>query len=53
MFSAAVKHADKIPAVTVWGTHDNISWRSSQSPLMFGGNYSPKKAYYSVTELCG
>ena len=38
VFSAAVKHADKIPAVTVWGTHDNISWRSSQSPLMFGGN---------------
>ena len=53
VFSIAVKNADKIPAVTVWGTHDNISWRSSQSPLMFGNNYSPKKAYYAVLEAAG
>ena len=50
IFSIAVKHADKIPAVTVWGTHDSISWRSSQNPLIFGANYSPKPAYYSVLE---
>ena len=50
IFSIAVKHADKIPAVTVCGTHDSISWRSSQNPLLFGANYSPKPAYYSVLE---
>ena len=53
IFSIAVKHADKIPAVTVWGTHDSISWRSSQNPLLFGANYSPKPAYYSVLEAAG
>ena len=53
VFAAAVKNADKIPAVTVWGTHDSISWRSSQNPLLFGANYSPKPAYYSVLEAAG
>ena len=53
IFSIAVKHADKIPAVTVWGTHDSISWRSSQNPLLFGNNYTPKKAYYSVMQVAG
>ena len=53
IFSIAYKNADKIPAVTVWGTHDSISWRSSQNPLLFGANYSPKPAYYSVLEVAG
>ena len=53
IFSLAVKHADKIPAVTVWGTHDSISWRSSQNPLLFGANYSPKKAYEAVMQVAG
>ena len=34
IFSIAVKHADKIPAVTVWGTNDSISWRRNQNPLI-------------------
>ena len=51
IFSIAYKNADKIPAVTLWGTHDSISWRSSQNPLLFGANYSPKPAYYSVLEV--
>ena len=33
------------------GTHDNISWRRNQNPLVFGDNYSPKKAYQSILEL--
>ena len=53
IFSIAYKNADKIPAVTVWGTHDSISWRSSQNPLLFGANYSPKQAYYAVLEVAG
>ena len=51
IFSIAVKNADKIPALTLWGTHDSISWRSSQNPLLFGANYTPKPAYYSVLEV--
>ena len=51
IFSIAVKHADKIPAVTVWGTNDSISWRRNQNPLLFKGGYQPKKAYYSVMEV--
>lgn len=51
IFSIAVKHADKIPAVTVWGTNDSISWRRNQNPLLFSGGYKPKKAYYSVMEV--
>ena len=51
IFSIAVKHADKIPAVTVWGTNDSISWRRNQNPLLFKGGYQPKKAYYAVMEV--
>ena len=51
VFAMAVKNADKIPALTVWGTHDSISWRSSQNPLLFGANYTPKAAYNSVMAL--
>ena len=51
IFSIAVKHADKIPAVTVWGTNDSISWRRNQNPLLFSGGYQPKKAYYAVMEV--
>ena len=53
IFTIAVQHADKIPAVTVWGTHDSISWRGSQNPLLFGANYTPKAAYYSVMQVAG
>ena len=51
IFSIAIKYADKIPAVTVWGTHDTISWISRQQPLIFGANYSIKPAYNSILEL--
>ncbi|MBE6853758.1 MAG: glycoside hydrolase, partial [Ruminococcus sp.] len=51
IFELAVKHADQIPALTVWGTHDSISWRSSQNPLLFGAGYTPKSAYTSVMSI--
>ena len=53
IFTIAVQHADKIPAVTVWGTHDSISWRGSQNPLLFGANYTPKEAYTAVMQVAG
>ncbi|MDO5559084.1 MAG: endo-1,4-beta-xylanase [Oscillospiraceae bacterium] len=51
IFQLCVDHASQIGAVTVWGTHDSISWRSSQNPLLFGANYSEKQAYKSVLEV--
>ena len=53
IFSIAYKNADKIPAVTLWGTHDSISWRSGQHPLLFGANYTPKPAYTAVMQVAG
>ena len=53
IFSAAVKNSAKMSAVTLWGTHDSISWRRQQNPLLFGANYTPKKAYYSVMQVAG
>ena len=51
IFSIALKYANKIPSVTFWGTHDNTSSKSSQYPLPFGANYTPKQAYYSILTL--
>ena len=48
VFQMAADHADQIPALTVWGTHDSISWRRDNTPLMFGANYTPKAAYNAV-----
>lgn len=40
-----------ITGVTVWGLYDSLSWRSSNSPLLFGsGLDDPKPAFYSVIE---
>ena len=51
VFQMAVDHADQIPAFTVWGTNDSISWRSSQNPLLFSAGYKPKEAYTAVMEV--
>ena len=51
VFKMCVDHADQIEAVTVWGTHDSISWRRENNPLMFGANYSPKSAYTEVMKV--
>jgi len=51
IFKLALENADKIPAVTIWGTQDNVSWRSSQNPLLFSQGYKPKPAYDKVVAL--
>ena len=51
IFQIAVKNAARIPALTVWGTHDSISWRREKNPLLFGANYTPKGAYSAVMDI--
>ena len=51
IFQLAVNNADKITAVTLWGTNDSISWRSNRNPLLFSAGYAPKEAYYAVVEV--
>ena len=51
IFELAVEHADQIPSFTLWGTHDDISWRGSQTPLPFGTNYTPKKAFDAIMSI--
>ena len=53
VFSNAVKHANQIPTVTLWGTHDGVSWIKDKNPLPFGNNYEIKKAYYSIMQVAG
>ena len=51
IFQLAVDNAKHIPAVTVWGTNDSISWRGNQNPLLFSQGYQPKEAYSAVIEV--
>ncbi|WP_024860744.1 glycoside hydrolase family 11 protein [Ruminococcus flavefaciens] len=51
IFKIAMANSDRIPALTIWGTSDNVSWRSSQNPLLFSQGYQPKPAYDKVVAL--
>ena len=51
IFQLAVDNADHITCLTLWGTNDSISWRSSKNPLLFSKGYVPKEAYYAVIEV--
>ena len=52
IFSLYVKNSQHMSAITLWGTHDSVSWRDD-NPLLFGPNYTPKPAYYSVMQVAG
>ena len=45
-----VKYSRYVSAVVVWGTTDDKSWRSSQCPLLFNGDYSPKSCFNSIID---
>lgn len=51
IYQCALDHADSVTSVTVWGTNDSISWRSSQNPLLFRGGYQPKPSYDAVMSI--
>ena len=51
VFKAAMERSDKIPAVTIWGTSDNYSWRSSKNPLLFKQGYVAKESYNNLIKL--
>lgn len=39
-----------VNGIIVWGISDNLSWHSSNSPLMFKSDYSKKPAYYGFLD---
>lgn len=41
----------KMDAITFWGFKDNLSWRSSQFPLLYDKNNKPKYAYYGALQM--
>ena len=45
-----VKYSKFVTAVVVWGTTDNKSWRASQCPLLFNGDYTPKACFNSIID---
>ncbi|MBP1567100.1 MAG: endo-1,4-beta-xylanase [Oscillospiraceae bacterium] len=51
VFQMAVDHADQIPALTVWGTNDSISWRRENNPLLFSSGYKAKPAFDAVMKV--
>jgi len=42
------KAGGNITGITFWGLYDSVSWRASQSPLLFSSLTQPKPSYYSV-----
>lgn len=44
------KYKDGISAVVFWGTTDDQSWRASQYPLLFNGDYTAKECFYSIID---
>ncbi len=50
LFKIFKEHSDKIDRVTIWGTDDGTSWRSTQSPLLFDKNLQAKPAYYAAID---
>lgn len=43
-----IAHSDQFEAVQVWGLTDQMSWRSSNYPLLFDGKGNPKPAFWAV-----
>jgi len=46
----AVEYSDSISAVVIWGTTDDVSWRSAKLPVLFNEDYTAKPCYYSIVD---
>ena len=46
-----LEYSDQIIAVHTWGVTDDLSWLSSQYPLLFDRNLNPKPAFDALTAL--
>lgn len=50
LFEMYEKYADRIEAVHVWGTVDDLSWRANTYPLLFDAKAQPKYAFWQLTD---
>ncbi len=50
LFEMYMKYADRIEAVHVWGTVDDLSWRANTYPLLFDNKAQPKYAFWQLTD---
>ena len=48
LFDIYEKYSDKISAVIFWGVIDTESWRKTQNPLIFDGDFMAKPAFKSI-----
>lgn len=46
-----LKYSDRLEAVQVWGTVDDLSWRLDEYPLLFDSKAQPKPAFDALVEL--
>ncbi len=46
-----LRYADRIPAVQVWGTVDNLSWHADKYPLLFDGDGKMKPAFQTLVNI--
>lgn len=51
LFEIYLQFADRIDAVQVWGTVDDLSWRADSYPLLFDNKNQPKPAFDAVIQL--
>ena len=58
LFRLFIKHRDKIPRVSLWGTSDDETWRNyrpvigrTNYPLLFNSKQQPKRADFARHKL--
>ncbi len=44
------KYADRLIAVQVWGSVDDLSWRADEYPLLFDSKSQPKPAFDAIVD---
>ncbi len=50
LFDIFEEYADKVIAVQVWGTTDDLSWRADEYPTLFDDKAQPKYAFWALTD---